>query len=113
MSEAPSGAWKLRARRDGYTDGIELAVWKGENFARLVFEPFDRHSYVTDPTIRDHGDFLRDGYGSFLQAALDAAWELGMRPAGFNDTRESMAATKAHLEDMRALAFHKTGAAKP
>jgi hypothetical protein len=50
---------------------------------------------------------------AFLRAAMNAAWELGLRPDGYLDTRESMTATNAHLQDMRALAFHKLGATKP
>lgn len=50
---------------------------------------------------------------SFLRAIMNAAWEAGIRPDGFLDARESMKATTAHLEDMRAIAFHKVGAPKP
>lgn len=41
----------------------------------------------------------------FLQAALDHAWEVGLRPRGFFDTPNELAATRAHLHDMRALVF--------
>jgi len=58
-------------------------------------------------------DDLSEDVEGFLRAAMNCAWELGLRPDGFNDTRESMKATKAHLDDMRALAFHKIGAPKP
>lgn len=49
----------------------------------------------------------------FMRAMLNAAWEAGLRPDGFNDTRESMKATIAHLQDMRAIAFHAVQAPKP
>jgi hypothetical protein len=59
----------------------------------------DEYGPILDPIVppREVHDFLR--------AAMNAAWELGIRPDGFNDTRESMAATKAHLADMRTLTF--------
>jgi hypothetical protein len=47
-----------------------------------------------------------DGYDdtrSFLQAAMDCAWENGMRPAAYEDSRQELTATKYHLEDMRKL----------
>ncbi len=48
-----------------------------------------------------------------LQAMLDAAWDHGMRPSGYSDVAEAMKASDAHLQDMRAIAFHKIGAPKP
>jgi hypothetical protein len=48
-----------------------------------------------------------------IQSILDEAWECGFRPAGFKDVKNETAAIRGHLEDMRALAFHKSGAAKP
>ena len=44
-----------------------------------------------------------------LQAFLDHAWEIGMRPSGFADTTEQVGAIKAHLADMRALVFTGRG----
>ncbi len=103
-----SDQWKVRARYAPWMDGEEVVIFKGENIVRFTLEPFDRHGIVTEPTVRsmEEGD-------SFLRAVLNAAWELGLRPDGFNDTRESMAATNKHLEDMRTLAFYKIGAEKP
>lgn len=48
-----------------------------------------------------------------LQAIVDGAWEAGFRPSGYGDIRESLAAIDAHLQDMRALAFHATGVQPP
>lgn len=104
-----SEPWKVRARYAPWMDGEEVVIFKGQNIVRFTLEPFDPHGFVTEPTVRSHQD---DG-NSFLRAVLNAAWELGLRPDGFDDTRESMAATKQHLEDMRALAFYKIGAEKP
>lgn len=49
-----------------------------------------------------------DGLGDvdgFLQAALEAAWERGMRPASFKDHTNELTAVRYHLEDMRTLAI--------
>lgn len=48
----------------------------------------------------------------FLRAALNAAWGLGMRPDGFNDTTEQVKAIKEHLADMRRLVFDEPKAEK-
>lgn len=45
-----------------------------------------------------------DDIRGFLQAALDQAWELGLRPKGVTDNTDELAAVRYHLEDMRALA---------
>ena len=45
-----------------------------------------------------------DEVRSFLQAALDAAWEIGLRPAAYEDNRLEVATLKGWLEDMRVLA---------
>jgi hypothetical protein len=57
---------------------------------------------IAEPTIgRDMGT-------EFLQAALDHAWAIGLRPQNWkNDTTDEVAAVKAHLSDMRALVFDR------
>ena len=39
----------------------------------------------------------------FLRAIMDAAWEAGIRPTGFEDHTNELKATRYHLEDMRLL----------
>lgn len=42
----------------------------------------------------------------FLQAALEAAWEAGLRPKNWRlETTEQVAAMDNHLQDMRRLVF--------
>lgn len=99
--------WRVRAAYDGMQDGIGVAIFKDDALCTsMTFEVREPGSIIT-PTMGE-----REGE-AFLRAALNAAWEQGLRPDGFNDTRESMKATNAHLQDMRAIAFHKIGAAKP
>jgi hypothetical protein len=47
----------------------------------------------------------RDDAKAFLQAALDCAWDAGMRPAGWADHGREVAALRDHLHDMRALVY--------
>lgn len=104
--------WKIRVQRDEISAGARLLLVYGETadtistIAPLTVSTVDAGSML-EPTLEGKSA------EQFLRAALNAAWEYGMRPDGFNDTRESMKATNAHLQDMRALAFHKIGAAKP
>ncbi len=41
-----------------------------------------------------------------VQAIMDAAWEVGMRPVGYEDERSSVKRIENHLEDMRRLVFN-------
>lgn len=95
--------------------------WRIERQARFVYvektEPREeplilKATWVRTPRFMEwEPTFTEDGQ-EFLQAALDAAWDAGLRPAGYLDTRESMKATQAHLEDMRKLTFDLLETAK-
>ena len=50
----------------------------------------------TAPEIRD-----------FLQAMVDAAWKLGIKPSGAIDSASELKAVRAHLEDMRQIAIQR------
>lgn len=39
-----------------------------------------------------------------LQAMMDAAWQIGLRPTGVADPTNELTAVRYHLEDMRQLA---------
>lgn len=54
----------------------------------------------SEPTLSDTLGDTED----FLRSMLNLAWEAGLRPDGFEDTRREMVATQAHLQDMRLLA---------
>jgi len=119
----PSQGWQFILDYDISADGYRLFVKYGADFALpMAFTepmavgafPPPREPFIASASRQRRDDNLPDPNGQdFLRAALNAAWELGMRPDGFDDTRESMKATAAHLEDMRAIAFHKVGAPVP
>jgi hypothetical protein len=56
--------------------------------------------YDGQPSYEGRGDDVT----GFLQAALEAAWDRGLRPTGFADFKNEIAAVRYHLEDMRKLA---------
>lgn len=74
----------------------------------FTIKTFDRgEAHPDEPTLSetryDQADGIADVTG-FLQAALDAAWEHGLRPKGFADHSNELTAVRYHLEDMRTLA---------
>lgn len=44
-----------------------------------------------------------------IQSIVDRAWESSFRPAGFSDVKNETTAIRAHLDDVRTIAFHKLG----
>ncbi len=103
----------VRANYNFMWDDFDIAIFqKAINGDVSIVQPFSFAPYQ----IRDKfSPTIESGNGGreFLQSALDAAWECGLRPAGFNDVKEQVKALGAHLEDMRSIAFHKVGAPKP
>lgn len=66
----------------------------------VQFTRHDEHNMIADPT------FEGSIGGEVLQAMLDHAWSLGMRPKNWRlETTEQVAAMDNHLQDMRRLVF--------
>jgi hypothetical protein len=78
-----------------------------EWIGRLSFEKETTNSLIdeTEITIPAISPIPGLDGQNFLQTVLDHAWEQGLRPSGFFDTPNELAAIKRHLDDMRALAF--------
>ncbi len=57
----------------------------------------EENCLIADAGYRDHS------VQAFLQSALDAAWEQGLRPTGHHDHTNELAAVRAHLDDMRTI----------
>lgn len=77
----------------------------GTRGAIVEFKMIDAPEGLAVPIVETHTrEAHEDGIRSFLQAALDAAWDAGLRPYNYEDTRQEIAAVRYHLEDMRVLA---------
>jgi hypothetical protein len=101
-------AIKVLTRENWQWGGVDVLIRQGDK----VMLPFVLEDH--QPCQPVEAVTIGAQYGEeFLRACLNAAWDLGMRPDGFHDARESMKATNAHLQDMRALAFGKLGVEKP
>lgn len=98
--------WRVYARYQDFSDNVEIAV--------SFTDPHGKRSFVEPPLVfREREGFIPpedvdlarniDGM-AFLQAFLDAAWDLGLRPKGFEDHKNELTAVRYHLEDMRKLA---------
>lgn len=76
----------------------------------LTFEPVDPHSFVAKGAMAETYEEERDGIGEvtgFLQAIVDAAYAVGIRPSQAAEQKDMIGTMRAHLEDMRALVFER------
>jgi len=97
---------EVRAMRADYQRGfsvvvaVENEIDGSVSIAKpLVFEKHDM-AYLPTPT------FDAAAGTQFLQAAMNCAWEMGLRPTNWHDERPGeIRAMGAHLEDMRKLVF--------
>lgn len=103
--------WRFFSRYDVVNDGHEMfATLTDYGGDRYVMEPvrltkIERGLTLSTPTIpswASEGPHI--DAKAFLQAALEAAWEMGLRPKSFADHTNELTAVRYHLEDMRALA---------
>lgn len=101
--------WKVFARYEDFSDDRLIVAaaftdWQGNRSfiqAPLAMKQYDSRSLIEDKDV----DLARDMDGrAFLQAMLDAAWELGLRPEGYENHTNELKAVRYHLEDMRTLA---------
>ncbi|KKL84524.1 hypothetical protein LCGC14_1963900 [marine sediment metagenome] len=101
--------WIAYARFDPYDpsgDGHSLIVIRADHLGRsfvksMVLEKISEGvSVVPDiqPFIPHHE------VPDFLRAMMDAAWEIGLRPSGYEDHANELSAVRDHLADMRKLA---------
>ena len=118
------GIWSFHLDQHPYAGGRRLFLVRHDPDIRglrsgsrgvvtaLSLTVYDPGSAIPDETpISETLEERQDNMGdvtTFLQAALDCAWEAGMRPKGWEDNRAELngelKATKDHLADMRKMA---------
>lgn len=102
--------WKAFARYEpsmaAHSFFIERSDENGRSFVKSIeLEKVGRHGVVSMP----HEQAIPpDEVEDFLRAMMNAAWEIGLRPNGFDDHTNELTAVRYHLEDMRTLAKVKT-----
>ena len=96
-----------------YGDGrrVLIATVNDRDDITSVVPPFVFENATLNPSLIDGGimDTINGHYGQeFLQAALEEAWRVGMRPKNWRlETTEQVAAMDNHLQDMRRLVFNQ------
>ena len=102
--------WNVFARFEPMYVGHSLHIINdtrdGRYFVkRIEMEQIDPHS----STIKlSEQPIPPDEVEDFLRACMDAAWELGIRPTGYEDHKNELTAVRYHLEDMRRLTILPT-----
>lgn len=113
----PLGAARamVSAWRDfAYTDEIEVRYWQRfDNGVVRVPEPMTMKviSAAEKPLHRLEPVMRLDM--SAAQKLMDELWNLGIRPTEGHGSTGQLAATQAHLQDMRTIAFAKVAVAPP
>lgn len=109
MDERPDKGWQVHLRDSPYNDDVEVFLYRKNPWdgSVAVAESVTVRRYAAGEPLSDRATFGgSDGMGKqFIRGMLNAAWDMGMRPDGYQDQRETTGAVKAHLEDMRKLAF--------
>lgn len=101
---------RARAISAPWWGGIEVLLYQsynGSTYADVVTD----FIITTDmsPTKAIEPSFVLDREDA--QRLIDDLWECGLRPSSGAGSAGQLAATQAHLEDMRRLAFEKGGKA--
>lgn len=83
-----------------------------------VFIREGSNSYVTSVTMTYvvPGSIINPAFNASkaeLQAMADALWDAGIKPSAMKNVEAEMSATKAHLNDMRQIAFAKIKISMP
>jgi len=97
--------YRMYVAKEGY--GGRSVLMLGSSLTLKTLEPYS--------VVSDKEAFLDDakfGYGGsndfpvqdYLQAVVDAAWEVGIKPKQLEDQKNELSAIRYHLEDMRKIA---------
>ncbi len=98
--------WKAKLVSDFYLDRQSLFVYRGDDFISSVNITMVEKGNLRPSMFSENID---DGsITDFLQAIMDEAWRIGLKPSGYEDANRELSATKGWLEDMRKLAGVKS-----
>lgn len=98
--------WKVHIERQPWILATKFYVVDRDHngdgrVLRVSYENIKRGGLIDGPSIE-----LSDGEDDqFLQAFMDAAWEIGIRPTALEDQRNQVAAMGEHLADLRRVSF--------
>jgi len=95
-----------------HTIGFQVQEIDAQGNIRAIGEPVIMKSVTSDGSVFHPTSTMTLRYEQ-AQTLIDDLWNSGLRPSENKYTSETFKATKAHLEDMRQLAFLKLGIEKP
>ncbi len=99
--------YKVHTRYEAMSDSTEIVVVRRDSLdKRSVMLPPRFDVLPATAAINESQRWALEDSDArdFMQAMLGAAWEMGLRPAGFEDHTNELTAVRYHLEDMRTLA---------
>lgn len=106
--------WKFHVVREPWLlqEKLYILFEDGLNDTLSVVAPLTVTEHKRGEAILDRPTFTNTGmdnndFRGFLQAAMDAAWKIGLKPEGYEEASSELKATKFHLEDMRELALKR------
>lgn len=92
--------WKVNARPDIYNNSHEIVIsLTGLDGKEKIYTPQFVAEHSSMSLLPDEG-IINVGK-EFLQAFLDCAWEMGLRPQGFSNVQETLKAKQEHIDDLR------------
>ena len=111
------GRWMARVDFPDFGRRLDFGVLRASEqgpFPDMVLEPVAFTANDPASVYDARALTMPAGEGrAMLQAIVDSAWAAGIKPKGYADEARETGALRAHLEDMRALAFAKSGTTKP
>lgn len=100
--------WRIRTDRELASDCGVLCAAKTTGAETEIITDFTVKKVVPGDYNNDFIKMPMAEFNEFMQGMMDAAYGMGLRPSRAQDERHQ----KAHLEDMRMIAFHKLGISK-
>lgn len=101
--------WRVHVKKEPWRDDVGIYILRdsfvgGKDSIAFVkaFEMKKMHEgdLMEEPSLK----MLSGEAHEFLQAMVNAAWGVGIKPTAMEDSANELKATKYHLEDMRKLA---------
>lgn len=104
--------WKVDREYDPRRQITSLFIREiaGKGRINVVTDFKIKHVEATPGTILNEVgviEMMPETAENFMQAFMECAWDMGLRPKGVGPMENELNAVRDHLEDMRTVALHK------
>ena len=97
--------WKVHTQYEPYYAGHSMWMLHEDHLGRSIVKRIEMESIVEGQTSQSGEQPIpMDQVEDFIRAVMDAGWEMGLRPTGYENHENELKATRDHLQDMRVLA---------